>query len=255
MARPRTATVQERGVKEPFSPHVLRRSPGRLRVHVPSLASEGDAGLSRIGAYAGVLGARCNERTANVLIEFDCALIDEPSLLALIASGPGQARAGSARQSPAPPAPECSQEARWLRARRTETIAAKPADCVAALLEFEHYPDWQAHVTSVTVLERDQRGRGSRVQTCGKVGEREIQFSASYRFPSPEPHRLRATRRIARGATGYLGVSKHRQRAHARHLRAGGQAGMATAPHASGSSVRPDPRRDSRPCHGRVART
>ncbi len=187
-----------------------------MRVHAPSLASEGDAGLSRIGAYTGVLGVRCNERTANVLIEFDCALIDEPSLLALIASGPGQARAGSARQSPAPPAPECSQEARWLRARRTETIAAKAADCVAALLEFEHYPDWQAHVTSVTVLERDQRGRGSRVQTCGKVGEREIQFSASYRFPSPNRivfEQLDGELEALRGTWAFRSIGKGRTRA------------------------------------------
>lgn len=151
-------------------------------MRAPSLLAEGRAGLSRIAAAEGVLHVRLSERTANFLIEFDHALIDEPSLLSLIAGEPTAARAGRVRRSPPPT--DQAPESGWLRARCSETIDARAAECVAALLEFERYPEWQAHITSVTVLERDKRGRGSRVTTRGRIGECDTQFTASYQYPS-----------------------------------------------------------------------
>lgn len=84
-----------------------------------------------------------NGRTGNVLIEFDPALIDEPSILTLIAAEPTPAR---------------------RRARRSPPPAA---------------------TSPVTVLERDKHSRGIRVATRGRIGDRDIQFIARYRFPSP----------------------------------------------------------------------
>jgi len=155
---------------------VLRRSAGRLRVHAPAL--EGDD-RARIAANHGVRIVRHSERTANVLIEFDDSRIDEAGVLALIAGEPAPSPAPRARTSDDP-----ASLSGWLRAKRSETINARPAECVAVLLEFEHYPQWQIYVTSIAVLERDRRGRGTRVVTRGRVGERKIEFTTSYRFPS-----------------------------------------------------------------------
>ena len=138
--------------------------------------------MRRIAAAEGVRDVRINARTGNVLIEFDQALIDELRLLTVLAGELACARARAAR--PAPPAGEAPDPG-WLRASRSETIEARPPECVSTLLEFERYPEWQSYVDSVTVLERDKRGRGARVATHGRVGEREFQFIASYRYPSP----------------------------------------------------------------------
>ena len=162
---------------------ILRRSPGRLRLHARAL-HEGGAELAHVAATEGVLGARVSPRTGNVLLEFDESLIDEPSVLALITAGPAHQRRV---QRPRRPNRQTEGEARdgWLRAERAETIRARPAACIDALSDFERYPEWQAYVTAVTILRRDGRGRGVRVATRAQVGEREIQFTTSYRFPSP----------------------------------------------------------------------
>jgi ribosome-associated toxin RatA of RatAB toxin-antitoxin module len=163
--------------------HILRRSPGRLRLHAPAL-SDGDAGLARVAATEGVLAARVSQRTGNLLLEFDQSLIDESTVLALIAGGHASR---DPAQRPQSPNGEVETPARdgWRRAERAATIRGRPAACIAALTDFERYPEWQTHLTSVTVLRRDERGRGVRVETRAQVGEREIQFTTRYRFPSP----------------------------------------------------------------------
>lgn len=152
-------------------------------MHAPSLTGAGEDALRRITTAPGVRKVRLSERTDNLLIEFDQAFIDEARLLALITGPPASAQAGGAQLTRA--ADETLRESGWLRAKRSETIVARPAQCVAAILGFERYPEWQTHITSVTVIERDRRGRGVRVETCAKVGERELHFTTGYRFPSP----------------------------------------------------------------------
>jgi ribosome-associated toxin RatA of RatAB toxin-antitoxin module len=163
---------------------VLRRSPGRLRLHAPALTGDGRAGLARIAAAEGVLDVRLNERTGNLLIRFDRSLIDEPDVLALITVGPTP---GPRAQRPRRASVDTQAPARagWRRAERRETIHARAAACVAALTNFERYPEWQALLTAATVLERDGHGRGIRVAMRAQVGEREIQFTTSYRYPTP----------------------------------------------------------------------
>lgn len=140
-------------------------------------------GLARIAAADGVLDVRMNERTGNVLIGFDPAIIDEPGVLSLITDEPAPDRPRRVRRGrPAAPA---AAEPGWLRAERTETLPARPAACVAALIDFERYPEWQTYLKVTTVLERDHRGRGIRVATEAQVGERELRFTTRYWFPSP----------------------------------------------------------------------
>ncbi|MFZ1994891.1 MAG: SRPBCC family protein [Solirubrobacteraceae bacterium] len=127
---------------------------------------------------------RLSERTGNLLLEFDQSVIGEPSVLALME------RDRPAR-SPAPRAPSASSETGaavrdgWRRAERVEMIQARPAACIAALTDFERYPEWQSYLTAVTILARDARGRGVRVASRAQVGERETEFTINYGFPSP----------------------------------------------------------------------
>jgi ribosome-associated toxin RatA of RatAB toxin-antitoxin module len=162
---------------------VLRRSPGRLRLHAPALSGDARAGLARISATEGVLDVRLNERTGNLLIGFDRSLIDEPDVLALVTGGPTPRRRA---QRPRRTTVDTSAPAPgWRRAERRETIHARAPACVAALTNFERYPEWQTYLTAATVLERDGHGRGIRVATRAQLGEREIQFTTSYRYPTP----------------------------------------------------------------------
>jgi len=167
---------------EPDGFRVVRSSPGRLRLHAPALSAAGGAGTERIEALAGVREVRLSPRTGNVLIDFDQGVIDELDLIGLIAGDPAPARRS---RKPRRPTADASGEGGWLRAERSETVDAPPADCIAALLEFERYPEWQAYVTAVSVQKRDARGRGVRVRTQANIAEREIEFTTSYRYPSP----------------------------------------------------------------------
>lgn len=167
----------------PESLRVLRRSPGRLRIQAASLTQDRGIGLARIAAADGVLEVRISERTGNVLIGFDPGLIDEPGVLSLITDEPALDRPRRARRGRA--AAQTLAQPGWLRAERTETLPARPAACVAELIDFERYPEWQSYVKVTTVLERDHRGRGTRVATEAQVGERELRFTTRYRFPSP----------------------------------------------------------------------
>ncbi len=179
-------------VTSPENLRVLRRSPGRLRLNAPGLIDDGDSGLARLAAADGVLKVELSQRTGNLLIGFDEARIDEADVLALIAvkratDRPSPPRA-TARRSPPRADARAPARSGWLRAERSETIHAPAAVCMAELIDFERHPDWQAYVTAVTILQRDRRGRGTRVATRARVAERELEFTTSYRFPSP--HRV-----------------------------------------------------------------
>ncbi len=179
------------------SGRVVHRSPGRLRIHAPWLGAAGDADRQRIATIRGVRDVRLSPHTGNVLIEFDQALVDEPGLLALLAEAPALS-ADEPLSTDEPATHRPTREPRltdldaqvpaddgWLCAERSETFDAPAADCIAVLLEFERYPEWQTYVTSVSVHERDRRGRGVRVRTRATITERELEFTTSYRFPSP----------------------------------------------------------------------
>jgi len=179
--------------------------------------------MEQIAAARGVLGVRLSPRTGNVLIEFDQDLIDEPELLALASDRPVAQDPRRSSGQAAPPNPrraigqaKARAEVGWLRAERSETFHVRPLDCVAALLEFERYPEWQTHVTSVSVYERDTRGRGVGVRVRATVAEREIEFTTRYRFPSPNRvvfHQDEGELAAARGSWTFRSLGRGRTRA------------------------------------------
>ena len=42
-------------------------------------------------------------------------------------------------------------------------IRATPAECFAVVTDFEHYPEWAADIKQVSMLERDDEGRATKV--------------------------------------------------------------------------------------------
>ena len=56
----------------------------------------------------------------------------------------------------------------------TDTIQAPPDKIIAALTDFESFPEWQDAVLECEVLDRDDEGRGSRVRM--KVDAKKIHF-------------------------------------------------------------------------------
>lgn len=60
------------------------------------------------------------------------------------------------------------------------TIAASPEECYAIALDFERYPEWAADIKSVEVLERDERGRGSKVRYRAAAMGQSIRYTLEY---------------------------------------------------------------------------
>ena len=61
-------------------------------------------------------------------------------------------------------------------------VAASPSDCFAAVLDFESYPSWQGPVESCHVLERDDEGRGSLVETVVDLKIRRARYVLRYEY-------------------------------------------------------------------------
>jgi ribosome-associated toxin RatA of RatAB toxin-antitoxin module len=70
-------------------------------------------------------------------------------------------------------------------AEQSESIAAPPQACFAALCDYESYPDWQQAVESVEVLERDADGRGSAVRFEIDAKVRRIAYTLRYHYEAP----------------------------------------------------------------------
>jgi ribosome-associated toxin RatA of RatAB toxin-antitoxin module len=67
-------------------------------------------------------------------------------------------------------------------------IAASPERCYAALIDFEHLPDWQGAVRQAKVIERDAQGRGSVVEYEVDAKVKRVRYTL--RQVHDEPHRL-----------------------------------------------------------------
>lgn len=63
---------------------------------------------------------------------------------------------------------------------RTELIQAPVADIVAALLDFENYPQWQTGVLECTVQEHDEQQRGRLVAFHVDAKVRRVRYLARY---------------------------------------------------------------------------
>jgi ribosome-associated toxin RatA of RatAB toxin-antitoxin module len=64
-------------------------------------------------------------------------------------------------------------------------IAASPAECFAAILEFERYPEWSSAIQSARVLERDAAGVGRRVEFHIDMKIRRVRYVLEYTYRKP----------------------------------------------------------------------
>jgi uncharacterized membrane protein len=64
----------------------------------------------------------------------------------------------------------------------TQTINAPADKIIAALTDFESFPDWQAAVLECEVLDRDSDGRGSRVRMKVDAKIRKVDYIVKYDY-------------------------------------------------------------------------
>jgi ribosome-associated toxin RatA of RatAB toxin-antitoxin module len=63
-------------------------------------------------------------------------------------------------------------------------IRGSPEDCYRALTDFEQYPQWAADIKSVSVDERDERGRAAQVTFRAAAFGRSTSYSLRYDYAS-----------------------------------------------------------------------
>ncbi len=68
-------------------------------------------------------------------------------------------------------------------------IAAGLDDCWAVVTDFDNYAEWANDIKSVTVVERDAQGRGTRVTYRAGAFGRSTSYTLAYDY-SDAPHRL-----------------------------------------------------------------
>lgn len=67
-------------------------------------------------------------------------------------------------------------------ATQVTMIQASPQRCFEAAMDFEHYPDWAPEIKAVTVLERDEQGRGVLVQFRAAAFGRSTSYALRYDY-------------------------------------------------------------------------
>jgi uncharacterized membrane protein len=67
----------------------------------------------------------------------------------------------------------------------TDVIAAPVDKIVAALTDFESFPEWQGAVLETEVLERDDEGRGSLVRMKVDAKVRKVEYVVRYTYDLP----------------------------------------------------------------------
>jgi len=83
---------------------LVHATPGRVRVRLPGWSGRGQRGLeARLRRVRGVLAARANPLTGNVLIRFDSAATDEASVLASVGELEPELLRGLPEDGPEPP--------------------------------------------------------------------------------------------------------------------------------------------------------
>lgn len=61
-------------------------------------------------------------------------------------------------------------------------VAAHADRCIAIALDFERYPEWAPDIKGATVLERDDRGRGTRVAFRAAAMGRSASYVLAYSY-------------------------------------------------------------------------
>jgi hypothetical protein len=68
-------------------------------------------------------------------------------------------------------------------------VGADVDRCIEVALDFAHYPDWALDIKEATVLETDDRGRGSRVAFRAAAMGRSASYVLAYSY-SDDNHRI-----------------------------------------------------------------
>jgi ribosome-associated toxin RatA of RatAB toxin-antitoxin module len=61
-------------------------------------------------------------------------------------------------------------------------VTASPQHCFEIVTDFEHYPEWAADIKHVSVLERDDQGRGTVVQYRAAAFGRSTSYTLRYDY-------------------------------------------------------------------------
>jgi uncharacterized membrane protein len=67
----------------------------------------------------------------------------------------------------------------------TDVIAAPADKIIAALTDFESFPEWQSAVMECEVLERDDEGRGSLIRMKVDAKVRKVDYVVRYTYDLP----------------------------------------------------------------------
>jgi uncharacterized membrane protein len=70
-------------------------------------------------------------------------------------------------------------------AERQIVIDGSPQQCFDAIVQYESFPDWQRAVRSCSVVSRDKRDRGERVQFEIDAKVKSIRYTLDYRYEEP----------------------------------------------------------------------
>jgi ribosome-associated toxin RatA of RatAB toxin-antitoxin module len=66
------------------------------------------------------------------------------------------------------------------------TVSAPPQRCFDALTDYERLPEWQGAVKDVSVLERDERGRGALVEYAVDAKVKTVRYRLRQRYDEPK---------------------------------------------------------------------
>jgi ribosome-associated toxin RatA of RatAB toxin-antitoxin module len=67
-------------------------------------------------------------------------------------------------------------------AEGTTEVDASPAEVMAVIADFDAYPDWVGNLEDVQVLDRDRRGRGTRVAFRLRTPVLTAAYTLAYRY-------------------------------------------------------------------------
>ncbi|MBV9470702.1 MAG: hypothetical protein JOZ57_15795, partial [Abitibacteriaceae bacterium] len=104
LAQAQESRSQESPAKDAkIAPRVLRRAPGRIRVHLPAWEGQRPSSINaRLRQQPGVRSTRASAATANVLVEFDPAAVNEQQILTALATIQWQVNAVDTTEGDAP---------------------------------------------------------------------------------------------------------------------------------------------------------
>src|SRR2546422_443700 len=132
-------------------PRVLHTVPGRVRVHVPGWSGQGKRGIeTRLREVQGVRSVQANALTGNILVQFDPAVTNEQTILAMVNSLVTDA-SGEPENEPVPPPVVREKHGRTTRARiAVRGLERNPHLAKQVIEALERHPGVRASASLLT---------------------------------------------------------------------------------------------------------